>query len=385
MQKIRIGVDMIMKFSKSLCIFIVTGVCLLVTFSSQAEVYVSEKLGFKLPSALYQIAAGTMHPIELNGGDTGIEYQIVMNSSGSTFDDVRLAVCKNSQHLNYISGVTRACSNKDFTGAIQFTHKVKAGEKSILIIDNSSALITSKKVLVDIYANLSLSSNQKQEIEVSLRTALDGIHEFFEVDKFDLSLLPCGQSNAFSSTDDGDITMCSELLFDTETKGLKNAFTGIFSHELGHTLLNLWGDPHYDNELAADNFAAALLLIGENFEYESLDESQEDASAEEVIRDMIKYFESIENTSLEAQAALLGSQHPLSIQRINNFKKILLFPKKTAEKWTSEIYPHLTVVALKSIIQQPHVGADVEFAKILLERKKACGSVSLEKCIINPQ
>ena len=365
--------------------FAVTIVCILIPVLAQAEVYVSEKLSFKLPSALYQIAAGTMHPIELSGGDTGIEYQIVMNSSGSTFADIRLAVCNNSQHLNYISGVTRACSNKDFTGTIQFSHKVKAGEKDILIIDNSSALITSKKVLVDIYANISLSTNQKQDIEVGLRKTLAGIHEFFDVDEFDLSLLPCGQSNAFSSTDDGDITMCSELLFDTEKKGLKNAFTGIFAHELGHTLLNLWGDPHYDNELAADNFAAAVLLISENFEYQDLDESEEDVSAEEVIGDMIKYFESIGNTSREAQAALLGGQHPLSIQRVNNFKKILLFPKKTAEKWTSEIYPHLTIVALESIIQQPHIGANFELAKTLLESKKACGSVPLDKCIINPQ
>lgn len=352
----------------------------IVVFSAQAEVHVSDKFGFKFPTSSYEVAPRSMQPIELTGGDAGIQYQITMNANESTFDDVNLSFCDTSNLNNVVNGITSGCVHKNFIGATSFTYSVKTGDTVIIFINNSAGRFTSKKVLVDIYATVFVLPSQKQEIKNSLQSSLDDIQKFFEVDMFDLSLSSCGQSNAYSGAG-GDITMCTELLFDTQTKNIKNAFAGIFAHELGHSLPMLWKDPHFDNELAADNFAAAILFIGESFEYQSSNQNEETPSAVEIIVDTIKYFETIGNTSIEAQAALLGGQHPLSVQRINNFKKIIYSPREFTEKWTNKLYPHLTVIALENIIRKPHIGADIKLAKTLLVRKKACGSISLRECI----
>lgn len=350
--------------------------------SSNADVYVSDSLGLTLPSLYYAAEAGEIKTIDLNGGEAGIEYEIRLNSSDSTFKDVRFAICNIDELPKYISNQTSNCKIRSFTGETNFNHSVETDKKDVLVIDNRASHFSTKRVYVEMYANVFLTEVQKSEVELGLQNTLNVVHEFFDVKEFDLNLIPCGSINAYSAKDDGDIYMCSELLFDTETKGIRNAFAGIFMHELGHTLLNLWNDPNFDNELTADNFAAAAMIISENFESQYDTEESEDVSSEDVIRDLIKFFESISNISQEAQAAFLGDQHPLSIQRINNFKSILTSPKKTAERWTNSIYPHLTVAALESIIETPHIGADIDLAKSILSRKKACGTVELSKCVI---
>jgi len=348
---------------------------------SSSEVYVSDKFGSLNPPESLTIKARATIPLQLRISDYSAEITIGVNSTHPTFKDVKLLVCDRDNKDRHMASLTDNCQNRSFSDRTQFTLSVESGQEYWLVFDNKGSLFTSRQVTISTYVLVDIGEEKRTEISTALEKTLDALFTYIESDEFDLNIIPCGTPNAFSTRDGGHVTMCSELITDTTQKKIPHAFGGILMHELGHTFLNLWGSPHYANETTADEFAAALLFIGHSFPpLEQTDE--DDVTPEQVIRDLIKYFESISNLPREIQAAMLGDQHALSIQRINNFKSILTTPKSFVERWNSEIYPHLTVAALEGIVKDPHVGADLILAKRLLTQKKACGSVALATCKI---
>jgi len=358
--------------------------CIAAPITTYSEVYVSDKFGSIPPPISINVKAGQILPLPLRVAKLNAEIRISVNSTQSSFDDVKLLVCNTAAKDKYLSGLTASCQNRSFSSQTNFILNVKGGEEYWLVFDNKGSLFTSKQITMQTYVLVDIAEEKRKEISKGLEKGLDNIFRYIESDEFDLNIVPCGVSNAFSTRDGGHVTMCSELLSDVTQKNIPHAFTGVFMHELGHTFLNLWGSPNFANEKTADEFAVALMFISENFPSPE-GTTDDEVSPEEVVRDLIKYFESISNLSRETQAAMLGDQHALSIQRVNNFKSILVTPKSFIKRWNSEIYPHLTVVALQSIVEMPHVGADIELAKDLLAQKKACGSVVLSKCRISSE
>lgn len=334
-----------------------------------AGVYVSDKLGINLPTQTTTVAAGNKQALAIwSGVDAVSELTIKVDARKSTFTDVRIVICNDGQGKIYMAGGTASCHIFNIDGYKEIKTSGFATGGTWLIIDNGGSLFTSKTVSISTYALFDFPEEQKNEMASGLETGFKDFYRDVVVDEFDLNIVPCQVSNAFSTKDGGHITMCSELIFDTIAKGMPLAVGGILAHEMGHTLPNLWGSPHFANEKAADEFAAAFLFISESFPATEV-EGKENPSAEDVIRDLIKYFQSISNLSNEAQAALVGDQHPLSIQRVNNLQDILTSPRLFIERWTGEIYPNLTNSGLESIIADPHVGADVELAKQILSER----------------
>lgn len=370
---------------RMLAILVASFGCLFcVSYNSYSDIYLSDKLGAFLKPVFLTISAGRITPLKLPVLNSDTEVRVTLNSSLSTFDDVRVLVCKGDEKDKYLYNRDARCLDRSFNSTTRFSVTPKAGEQYWLVFDNLKSLFTSKAVAVEYYLLIDFEGEERQTLERSMKNILDSIFSYFEVEEFDLNIVSCETVNAFSVIADGDITMCSELIFDTLQKKIPLAFDAILMHELGHSLLNLWGSPYHTNETTADDFAAAVLFISANFP--SINNlSYETVKPEEVIRSLIKYFESISNVSAEAQAAIMGDQHALSVQRINNLKSILVTPKPFVERWTTEIYPNLTILALESIIDNPHLGANLELANQLIQKKKACGPVALDKCTITLQ
>ena len=156
--------------------------------SSNADVYVSDSLGLTLPSLYYAAEAGEIKTIDLNGGEAGIEYEIRLNSSDSTFKDVRFAICNIDELPKYISNQTSNCKIRSFTGETNFNHSVETDKKDVLVIDNRASHFSTKRVYVEMYANVFLTEIQKSEVELGLQNTLNVVHEFFDVKEFDLNL-----------------------------------------------------------------------------------------------------------------------------------------------------------------------------------------------------
>lgn len=345
-------------------------ICLLPS-SAFADVYVSQQVGAIGPSIVLDANAGKMAETTFGPFLEGARVRVQLDARNSSYKDFKILTCPLSEATKYMSKLSARCRTFNFDSIGELTLEAPPNTPMTLILDNTNSLLTSKRVTVSSHLLINTSEEMQNSMKTGLGQALDYMRHYISSKPFNISIAPCGSPNAFSVTDGGDITLCTELIFDSNEKGLKHAVSGIFAHELGHTYPNLWGSPHYANEKAADEFAVALIFVTENFPpLEGVEIPEDDkATPEEVINDLIAYFESISNISQEAQAAMLGNQHPLTVQRINRLRRILSSPQYFVERWVTEIYPHLTVPALKSIIESPHIGANIELAKKLLAEK----------------
>lgn len=356
--------------------------CFVFVPNTFGQVYISDKFGYISPNGFIDVPAGIIKGLPLPSHPEGnSEITIRIHSNDSLFKDLHMLLCDEEQKELVFANRGNTCKMIKVNDVGEVSVSAEKSEQLWLLIDNRESWFTSKTISFDLYTITDIDPAMHRELTTSFEQGLEEIRHYFHVPAFDINLLPCGMSNAFSTRDGGHITICTELIFDSIQKSIPYASTGILAHEMGHTFPNLWGSPHFDNELAADNFAAAILFITANFP-PLYNEEVETPEPEEIIRQLKRYFESISNLSIETQAAALGGQHPLSIQRINNLNSILIEPKQFVLRWTSEIYPHLTIAGLESILKSPHIGADLELAASLLQKRRACGSVELAKCLI---
>ncbi|MEQ8507313.1 MAG: hypothetical protein RIB80_18480 [Rhodospirillales bacterium] len=138
--------------------------------------------------------------------------------------------------------------------------------------------------------------------------------------------------------------------------GKKGALSAIMYHELGHTLLNLWGLPGFDNEETVDEFAVVMLYLDGRQEY---------------ALEFMEYFEK-NNPWIEARMIIeRGGRHPISSQRIRNVRRILSNPGPVIERWNRLLYPHMTVAGLENVLKTAPRYADRALAEKLIAEKSA--------------
>ena len=150
----------------------------------------------------------------------------------------------------------------------------------------------------------------------------------------------------------GDITMCTETI--SKAAGKPGAFAGVLFHELGHTLLGLWGLPGADNEDMADEFAVQVLSRLGN--------------GADLIREFSEFFAG-GNPWLEARAIIQrGDRHTISTQRVRNLQAWARDASGLVQRWNRLIYPNMTDDAFRAIRAHPtqhddHVLAERELRK----------------------
>lgn len=152
----------------------------------------------------------------------------------------------------------------------------------------------------------------KDYVEIPVRA----LSSAYRIPKFTVYVRPCGVSNAFSSP---DVVICTELIADLIEKDLTGALFPILLHELGHSILNLWGLPGYDNEDIADEFAAVMLAL----------------VSPKYIDAYIKYFEQKDSVSEAALQLVGGSRHTISIQRARNMKAAMKNMSELQKRWNN--------------------------------------------------
>ncbi len=156
-------------------------------------------------------------------------------------------------------------------------------------------------------------------IKTLIENAVKGITNFYHVPDFNIYVMPCGISNAFSAP---DIIICTELLSDLNKHDLNNALIPILLHELAHSLLNLWNLPGYNNEDIADEFV--VVYLGE---------------IEPFINDFEKFL--IRNDPISEALVIIykGDRHSLSIQRVRNLRENLKYRDELIKRWAHLLSP----------------------------------------------
>ena len=143
-------------------------------------------------------------------------------------------------------------------GVGKYDFKIPQDGVYYVVLDNGQAWLMPRNVTAHVDAILPQSTPASEQLATLLEALYSKLKQVFIFPDFHVSVRHCGVVNAFSNP---NITLCAELLDELQAKGMMDAFTFVYLHELGHTLMKEWGLPLWDNEDAADEFATAFLLM----------------------------------------------------------------------------------------------------------------------------
>jgi Putative metallopeptidase len=177
------------------------------------------------------------------------------------------------------------------------------------------------------------------------------LKKLFVFPDFDITFRSCGTVNSFSNP---NITICSELLDETQQKNIPEAELWIFSHEVAHSLLNLWHLPDFDNEDSADQFATVLLMM---------------IGHENAALQAAQYWAAQDSRAEANQILVSDDPHSLSVQRARNILKWLNRKGDLERRWLHVLIPHMTEPFLKrmSNLIGAHPSGDPDDASVVRE------------------
>jgi hypothetical protein len=220
-----------------------------------------------------------------------------------------------------------------------------------LILDNGQAWLLPRNVTLHLDAILPQSTPTSEQIRTALETLYLQLKQVFIFPDFQTSIRHCGVVNAFSNP---NITVCAEMMEEIQAKGVPNAFTFVYLHELGHTLMRQWGLPLWDNEDAADEFATAVLLIGKQ---------------QAVALQAAQWWVSQGASTQDAVAKIyMDDRHSLSPQRARNIIHWVNDASDIVPRWQHLLVPHTQTAVLESMMRDPAV-PDKEFISSELSRR----------------
>lgn len=236
-------------------------------------------------------------------------------------------------------------------GMGKYTFKIPQDGVYHVVLDNGQAWLLPRNVALHLDAILPQSTPTSEQLRTALQTMYSQLKQVFIFPDFQTSVRHCGVVNAFSTP---NITLCAELLEEFQAKGKMNAFAFVYLHELGHTLMKEWGLPLWDNEDAADEFATAFLLMG---------------NQKTIALDSAQWWQSEGATTQDAVAKIwMDDRHSLSPQRARNIIRWVNNADDITQRWQQVLVPHMQTPALQSMLNDPAV-TDKDFVGSELSRR----------------
>lgn len=315
-----------------------------------SDVYVSDTISIFVPGRAQDLGPSRYQYKQLPTLP-GARYKLTANTSG----DLRVMLCDARNLRRLQKGQSYRCFQKKREGRFTVTGELGRSSAMYAVVKNENVLVH-KSAGWRAQVVFPAPQDFKRETRTSLQKMMAGLHNVLRFPEFDLTVEPCGEVNAYSTVRTGDITLCTELMFDAVQARNEAAFLMILFHELGHTLLNLWGEPNYGNERTADEFATVLALI---------------ARRQQFVHDWIHWFQENENLAGEIRAARGGDLHMLTPQRVEAIRRVLERPERTIRRWTRTIYPQMTNAGLRDVLQNGHPGDYPELARSILRKRGA--------------
>lgn len=333
---------------------------------AMAEVFISPVLNTDAVRQDYIVGPGAYMVVPLPGkGNPNDSYKITISASNAIYKDITAYLVDEDNLRLFQQGYQyRGIGYEKAMAPFVIQGATQTPGLHYLILDNRFAAFISKKLSLTIEASLPLDPSTQQQLKTSFAGMYAGLKQNLIFPDFNLRVEPCGQVNAFSeSFGSGDIHYCTEMITNTLNLNNHGAFVFIFLHEVGHTLLGLWGVPGNNNEDIADEFATYILMSGGPTGYAMLDRS-------------LEFWQNRDSTAEAMNMLKNGDRHSLSIQRIRNIKENqqrgILFMKR----WNQLLYPHSTTEALNRIIQNPKLGEDAELARSVLAQRSKLATVN---------
>lgn len=237
---------------------------------------------------------------------------------------------------------------------LQLQLEVASPGPQYLVLDNRFANFVEKRVVFTLEIAGRLPPSKARAMQSSLQQAYSRLRQLFEFKDFNINVKPCGQSNAYSESATGDVTICTEIL--DEMSNRAGAMQAVILHELGHTLMNLWGLPNYANEDDADQFATVMLL-------------RQSDTGKQSLYEWMQWYSEHDSVAQARNMLARGDTHSLSIQRIRNIQGVMQKADEFVRRWNNVLYPRMTADALKAVIEKPASFDNMELARQELAKK----------------
>lgn len=344
--------------------FMVMLCCTVVSLTSSAEVFVSPKMSTDAITQDYVLPPGKYLVINLPGkGEIDDSYKISVNALNAVYKDVTAFLVDESNLALFKQGqMYRGVGLQKGIAPFVIEGSTQTSGAHYLILDNSYAAFISKKLQVSIQAQFTLSDIEQKKIKDIFSNSYLSLKSQYLFPDFNIHVEPCGQVNAFSeSFGSGDIHYCMEMISHVMQTNNQGAFFAIFLHEVGHTLLGLWGIPGNNNEDIADEFSTYSLMSSGPSGYALLDRS-------------LEFWQGRDSNAEAMNMLKSGDRHSLSIQRMRNIKENMQRGVDFIKRWNQLLYLHETPEALNKIINNPQYGDDVVLARNILSQRGAIAS-----------
>jgi hypothetical protein len=220
-----------------------------------------------------------------------------------------------------------------------------------LVVDNSEAWVLPRQVQLNVYSVSPTPTSQSLQAEQQLTNLLGQVGKLFIFPSIGVRVTHCGVVNAFSNP---NITLCTELVESLTDQHLEQALGFVFFHELGHSMMRLWGLPLSDNEDVADEFATDCIILAKQ-QQPALQAAQWWAS---------------QNSQQEALSKLwLDDRHTVSPQRARNIIHWLNQPDDLLQRWIRLMAPHLQSTALIELMKDSRLAPVRDAMQSELERR----------------
>ena len=305
-----------------------------------AEIIVDPEVIKTLPKDAVTVRAQRSTIYQLENFEEGEAFGVEVNVLNEVYKDIsvyfvdaaNMTLARQNLPFKFLEGATKKIA------PFRLMVKVTTPGPYYLVIDNRFAKVIDKKVVYQLAFVKHLSNEQIQAQKTDFEKTYTVLKRTFDFKDFNIRIGPCGQVNAFSTTETGDVTICSEII--SEMSGRPGALIAVILHELGHTLLNLWGLPNFANEDDADQFATIMLL-------------RSGEEGKQALYEWIQVYAEQDSRAQAANMLIAGDTHSLSVQRIRNIQASMKNSADLMSRWNNVLYPHMTSDTLKAVIANP--------------------------------
>jgi hypothetical protein len=224
-----------------------------------------------------------------------------------------------------------------------------------LIVDNSEAWLLPRQVQLYVYSVSPTPTTEALGAEKTLDAAFGNVGKLFIFPSFKIQIRHCGMVNAFSNP---NITLCTELVESLQDQHLEQAISFVFFHELGHSMMRLWGLPLADNEDVADEFATVCMIMAKQ-QQPALQAAQ---------------WWAAQTSQQEALSKVWhDDRHTVSPQRARNVIHWLNQPDDLLQRWVRLMTPHLQTNALQGLMNDSRLIPIKDVMQAELQRR-GCGT-----------
>jgi hypothetical protein len=251
-----------------------------------------------------------------------------------------------NQKYSYFQGTTG-----EVRGTGNYIFKVPQTGVYDLIVDNSAAWLLSREVQLYVYSVQPNPTAQTIEAQQALTKSFEGIGMLFMFPSFRIQLRHCGLVNAFSNP---NITICTELVEVLADQHLEQAIAFVLFHELGHSMMRLWGLPLSDNEDVADEFATVCMIL---------------AKQRPIALQAAQWWEAQTSQQEALSKMWMDDRHTISPQRARNISHWLNQPDDLLQRWMRLMIPHLQSTALLEFMKDPRLAPVKDLMQAELQRR----------------